>query len=241
MRRIGFSCWVIFFVAVQSFAQAPDKKYLLGKFDPASDSRFTALKGEHAHSGGLLRKEVYAAFVKMAHAARQEKINLIIISSTRDFISQKRIWENKWNGKTIVEGKDLTTVKDPVERARIILHYSSMPGTSRHHWGTDMDLNSLENAYFETGEGQRIYKWLLKHAGEYGFCQPYTNKTNASGTARTGYEEEKWHWSYLPLSKLFLDEYVRLIQSSDISGFAGAETAGAVGIIEEYVSGVNCK
>ena len=225
----------------QSFAQVPDKNYLLGKFNPSTDQRFTHLKSEHSNSGGVLRKETYTAFVKMAYAAHKEKISLIIISSTRDFASQKRIWENKWNGKTPVEGKDLTTIKDPVERAKIILHYSSMPGSSRHHWGTDMDLNSLENGYFETGEGLRIYKWLQKHAAEYGFCQPYTAKNATSGTPRAGYEEEKWHWSYLPLSKGFLEEYLRTIQPSDISGFAGSDVAEAVKIIGDYVEGVSCK
>ena len=104
-----------------AWAQTTDRNYLLGKFNPQTDARFSQLKGEHASGDGVLRKEAYQAFVKMAYAANKEKVRLVIISSTRNFISQKRIWENKWNGKTIVEGKDLTTVKDPVARAKIIL------------------------------------------------------------------------------------------------------------------------
>ena len=81
-------------------------------------------------------------------------------------------------------------VPEPVERARMILTYSSMPGTSRHHWGTDMDLNKDNNGYFATGEGLKVYEWLQAHAHEYGFCQPYTPK----GPNRPeGYNEEKWH------------------------------------------------
>ena len=112
-----------------------------------------------------------------------------------------------------------------------------MPGSSRHHWGTDMDFNSLENGYFETGEGLRLYKWLKLHAAEYGFCQPYTSKS----TGRTGYEEEKWHWSFMPLSKIFLQDYINTIQPKDITGFDGSQIADSVRIIEHYVMGVGCK
>jgi LAS superfamily LD-carboxypeptidase LdcB len=219
---------------------SPEKGYLLGKFDPADDSRFIPLTSAYAQGSalnGFLRKETFEAFQKMTEAAKKESVNLFIISATRNFDAQKKIWENKWNGKTKVEGKDLTTIADLKERARLILLYSSMPGTSRHHWGTDMDLNSLDNDYFSTGEGLRIYQWLTSHAGEFGFCQPYTSKAGG----RTGYEEEKWHWSYLPLSKLFLEEYKKQISYSDITGFEGNNQAKALQLITDYVDGVACR
>ncbi|MEQ1585281.1 MAG: M15 family metallopeptidase [Cyclobacteriaceae bacterium] len=221
-------------------SQNPDKNYLLGKFDPTTHPQFSKLSDEHAQGsakGAYLRKETYQAFIKMSEAARKEGVELIIISATRNFDSQKRIWENKWEGRTMVEGKNLTTIKDPKERARLILLYSSMPTTSRHHWGTDMDLNSLENSYFDSGEGLKIYQWLTTHASEYGFCQPYTSKTGG----RTGYEEEKWHWSYLPLSGDFLEAYKKQVRYSDIKGFAGSEVAKSMEVIRKYVEGVACK
>jgi LAS superfamily LD-carboxypeptidase LdcB len=112
-----------------------------------------------------------------------------------------------------------------------------MPGTSRHHWGTDIDLNSLESSYFKSGEGLKVYQWLAGHGFEYGFCQPYTSKS----AGRTGYEEEKWHWSYLSLSREFLDAYRKHIQDSDISGFQGEETVVSLKIREEYVGGISCR
>jgi zinc D-Ala-D-Ala carboxypeptidase len=173
----------------------------------------------------------------MSDAARKDGVDLVIISATRNFDSQKRIWENKWQGRTMVEGKNLTTVKDHKERARLILLYSSMPSTSRHHWGTDMDLNSLENSSFEHGEGLKIYQWLKTHASEFGFCQPYTSKSDG----RTGYEEEKWHWSYLPLSGQFLEDYIRKVTYKDIKGFLGSDVAPSIDVIKNYVGGVACK
>ena len=217
-----------------------DKNYLLGRFDPSTDVRFTQLTSAHAQGSalnGFLRKETFAAFQKMAAAAKKDGVNLFIISATRNFDSQKKIWENKWNGKTKVEGKNLTTVSDLKERARIILLYSSMPGTSRHHWGTDMDLNSLDNHYFSTEEGLKIHQWLTLHASDFGFCQPYSSKVNG----RTGYEEEKWHWSYLPLSKSFLKEYEKQISYSDITDFEGSEHSLSLKIIADYVDGVACR
>jgi LAS superfamily LD-carboxypeptidase LdcB len=232
-------CFILFLI--NGFAQSTiDKNYLLGRFDPSTDSRFVQLNSTHAQGSalnGFLRKETYEAFQKMARAAKKDGVNLVIISATRNFDSQKRIWENKWNGKTKVEGKDLTTISDLKERARLILLYSSMPGTSRHHWGTDMDLNSLDNNYFLRGEGLKTYQWLVTHASVYGFCQPYTSKTNGL----TGYEEEKWHWSYLPLSKFFLEEYKKQITYIDINGFEGSEQASSLKIISDYVDGVSCQ
>jgi len=219
---------------------AIEKNYLLGHFDPATDSRFVQLHSSHAQGSalnGFIRKEAFQAFQQMAEAAKNDGVHLYIISATRNFESQKKIWDNKWNGQTKVEGKNLTTISDLKERARLILQYSSMPGTSRHHWGTDIDLNTLDNNYFLTGEGLKIYQWLSAHAGKFGFCQPYTAK--ASG--RTGYEEEKWHWSYLPLSKLFLEEYKKQISYRDITGFEGSTQAELLRIITDYVDGVACR
>jgi len=228
-----------FWLGVGLTQTSTEKKYFLGRFEPSEDLRFVQLTGAFARGSalnGFLRKETFEAFQLMAAAAKKEGVNLVIISATRNFDAQKKIWEDKWNGKTKVEGKDLTTIGDPGQRARLILLYSSMPGTSRHHWGTDMDLNSLDNNYFSSGEGLKTYQWLAAHAGEFGFCQPYTSK--ASG--RMGYEEEKWHWSYLPLSKLLLEQYKASISYSDITGFDGSEQAVSLEIINHYVDGVAC-
>ena len=110
-----------------------------------------------------------------------------------------------------------------------------MPGTSRHHWGTDIDLNNLEPSWFKSGEGAKIYAWLDAHANEFGFCQPYTKK----GEDRPfGYNEEHWHWSYVPISKP-LTEFARQNLTNDmIEGFKGAEAAGEIDVVGKYVLGV---
>jgi LAS superfamily LD-carboxypeptidase LdcB len=216
--------------------------YLMGKLNPVTNLSFTDAQVPYASRSGMyVREEAYTAFKKMYDAALKDGVRLMIISATRTFDAQKGIWEAKWNGSRSVEGKNLATaVPDPVERARIILKYSSMPGTSRHHWGTDLDLNSMDPAYFNTAAGKKIYDWLVQHAKEYGFGQPYCEK----GEKRpSGYEEEKWHWSYLPLSRQYTSAWLTMVKYSDIKGFKGAETAEKLNVIRDYVEGINpdCK
>lgn len=210
-------------------------EFLTGKFDPANHPDFVIIDPSHTDKTGIyLQKEVYSQFLKMREAAAKDGIQLIIRSATRNFDAQKRIWERKWQA---LEAKGRS---DEKEMALEILQYSSMPGTSRHHWGTDMDLNSVDNQWFGSPEGQKLYKWLVEHAGKFGFCQPYT----AKGTNRPdGYEEEKWHWSYLPLSKIYVKAAEIHLNDDLISGFKGSNTARDIGVVRKYVLGIDpqCK
>ena len=218
--------------------EAIDINYLMGKFNPSDHEDFVKIDPKYAdREGRYIRKEAYESFLKMRTAALKDGVTLKIVSATRNFMSQKSIWEAKWTGKRLVEDKTnlAETVPDSKERALKILLFSSMPGTSRHHWGTDIDLNHLENSWFEKGEGLKLYNWLLAHAHEFGWCQPYTSKVHG----RTGYEEEKWHWSYLPLSKNFTKHTKAFLSNDLIKGFKGAQVAGKINVIENYVLGIN--
>jgi zinc D-Ala-D-Ala carboxypeptidase len=203
-------------------------EYLMGKFDPAQHPDFVAVDKKYADvEGYFLRKETYESFVKMHEAALADGVTLTIISATRNFAKQKSIWEAKWTGER------------KIENGTKILEYSSMPGSSRHHWGTDVDLNDLDNFTFEQGPGKKVYDWMVKHAHEYGFCQPYSKKSAEEGGRTTGYNEEKWHWSYIPVAKKLTDIAARNMTDDMIGGFKGAETAVQIGIVEKYVLGVN--
>jgi hypothetical protein len=213
-------------------------RYLIGNVDPANDPAFARIPEKYiAGSRVWGHKDAVAAFVRMAEAAAVNGYELKVVSAFRSFSDQKQIWDDKWTGKTLVErGKLPKTVPDPKARARKILEYSSMPGTSRHHWGTDFDLNSLNNSYFNTRDGKRFYDWLTLHALEYGFCQVYS----AKGADRpTGYEEEKWHWSYMPVASWYLKQYPVDVGYERLTGFQGAEAAKDIDVIKNYVQGIN--
>jgi len=214
-------------------------EYITGKFDPVTHPDFILVNPPHSDGNKrYLHKETWAAFQKMYAAAKKDGVTLQIRSATRNFEAQKGIWEAKWTGKRLVEeGENLAkTTPDPKERALKILKWSSMPSSSRHHWGTDIDINAFENDYFEKGKGLKEYNWLIANGPTYGFCQPYTPK----GPERPhGYNEEKWHWSYIPLAKKLSDQAKIRLKDHMVKGFKGAETASSIGIVEKFVLGIN--
>jgi hypothetical protein len=91
------------------------------------------------------------------------------------------------------------------EKQRQILEASSAPGISRHHWGTDVDLfdPDMNPDRWEAGEPfADAYSWMMRNASAYGFVQSY----NLTSTfMRLGYMEERWHWSYYPISQALLE------------------------------------
>jgi len=148
--------------------------FLMGKFNADERKYFVRINKRYASRDGMyMQKLPYDAFRAMHAEAKKEGISLKILSALRSFGHQKSIWEAKWNGKRRVGSirNIKRSIKDPIKRAFKILEYSSMPGSSRHHWGTDIDLNDFTNRYFEQGYGKKVYAWLVKNAPRYGFCQ----------------------------------------------------------------------
>ena len=204
--------------------------FLMGKFDYTHHPRFIKVPKALSSKDIYIQRETLVAFEKMTSDAKSAGISFIILSGARNFSEQKRIWENKWK-------KYYPNFKDNKKTALKILEYSSMPSTSRHHWGTDIDINALNDEYFTIGKGKKEYEWLVKNAHNYGFYQTYTSKNNG----RTGYAEEKWHWSYIPLAEKYLTIYNASIKNEDIGGFMGAESALEIDVIKNFVNGVSTK
>lgn len=233
--RVAALAIVAIVIGLQSArGQTSEINYLMGNFEPAAEPDFVVIDKAYTNKDRIyLRKETYAAFKKMyAAALKATRVKLTIISGTRNFSYQKRIWERKW--------KENESIADHNARSLEILKYSAMPGASRHHWGSDIDLVTLKNSYFSSGKGKEIYEWLKENASTYGFCQPYTALSDPS---RTGYQEEKWHWSYMPLSQDHTARAGTLIANTMIKGFSGSETATQIDIVNKYILGVNsqCK
>jgi LAS superfamily LD-carboxypeptidase LdcB len=172
----------------------------------------------------------------MMAAANLDGVELKLASAARNFDYQADIWNKKWTGETLVDGQKLPeSIPDGFARFKKILEYSAAPGTSRHHWGTDVDIYYAVPSFFETSKGKKIYNWLSANAPKFGFCQVYDAKI----TRFSGYNEEKWHWSYLPLAKDFTERYKTLIRESDLGGFLGAEYLGGQNVINDYVLSIN--
>lgn len=214
---------------MKPLVSAEVENYLMGRFNPAKHPAFVKVPSHYANrSGYYLRVEAFDAFKKMHKAAGKDGVKLIIRSATRNFDYQKRIWERKWRAQ-----KKSRSAKN---KALNILKLSSMPSTSRHHWGTEVDLNAFSNRWFEHDQGLILFRWMNNNAAKYGFHRPYTKKDNSRPN---GYNEEKWHWSYTPLSIAMTRDAEKVLTDAKITGFSGSETAIEIGVVNKYILGVH--
>ncbi len=210
------------------FLQLDPVKYLTGNFNPKT--HLVQLKETENAKEHYLRLEVQKALNDMIEAYELEKPKgnrqtVFLVSTFRSFSDQKSIWESKYTGKKVM--REPIKGKTPQEIIDLILEFSSAPGTSRHHWGTDFDINSLENQYFEgKGRGSDLYSWLQKNASRFGFCQPYNELGNRN---MLGYHEEKWHWSFAPVAVPLQEAWIRMYKEKQISlsdKFLGGQILG---------------
>ena len=157
-----------------------------------------------------LHYEAVAAFLGMRDAARAEGIDLQAISSFRDFDRQLLLWNRKWRGNgrsTIAAARCSTwpTLSEP-QRVDAILAWSAIPGGSRHHWGSDIDVidaaampagyqvELVPAEYAPGGVFSRLTGWLDRNMGRFGYFRPY-------GSNRGGAGIEPWHLSYAPVAR----------------------------------------
>lgn len=162
--------------------------------------------------GHQLQAEVATALATLQDDARQAGFELAIASSFRSFSRQLLIWNGKVNGSRAVhddtDREVLMESLSPTEKLHAILRFSALPGASRHHWGTDLDVYDaavlpqgykLQLSQQEVAAGglfDPLHSWLDQRmaAGEsHGFYRPY-------GRDRGGVAPERWHLSYAPLS-----------------------------------------
>jgi len=224
------------FCFTQLFANT-DTALLSGKFNPDKKAGFKVVPKKYVlELRQMLDERALEAFLKMAAAAEKAGFKIRIVSGTRNFGVQKVIWEQKFTGARKVGGENIAkTIPNEEKRALEILRFSSMPGTSRHHWGTDMDLHELAmkepalyNKSFKNGRGLEFYNWMVANAPTFGFCQPYTGDPSVrhpDGFAH-GYQEERWHWSYKPVSSQYLSAYKAHAAALSPTGFAGDKAGG---------------
>lgn len=70
---------------------------------------------------------------------------------------------------------------------------SARPGYSEHQTGFAADLEINSSCTLECFADSAQYKWLVKHAADYGFIERYP----AGYEDITGYSPEAWHWRYV--------------------------------------------
>jgi LAS superfamily LD-carboxypeptidase LdcB len=157
-----------------------------------------------------LHMHAATAFLNMRRTAAADGFDLTPISSFRDFSRQLTIWNGKFSGEKPVldkSGRALRVAElSCMERIDAILLWSALPGASRHHWGTDVDLidrNAVAPGYrvqltpqeFATnGPFAALCGWLQGNAGRFGFFRPYRGQLS-------GVQPEPWHFSFAPVAE----------------------------------------
>lgn len=171
------------------------------------DTHLVALAGGHR-----LQAEAAAAFARLQAEAAAAGFQLAIASSYRSYERQRLIWNGKAAGERPVHddaGNPVPVLALPAgERIRAILRFSALPGTSRHHWGTDLDVfdaaavpadgapQLIPQEVAPGGPFDPLHCWLdarMAGGSSHGFYRPY-------GVDRGGVAPERWHLSYAPMA-----------------------------------------
>lgn len=186
------------------------RAFLVGQ----SDSHLCA-PADVGFLGARIHCDATEAFIELRAAAQAAGFDLAILSGFRSFEEQLSIWNRKATGKLAVLDSharplDIDSLSDE-QLAFSILRWSALPGASRHHWGTDIDVYDVaakpegyevELIPAEVDSGGifgPLHEWLDEriHTGTaHGFYRPYD-------ADRRGVAPERWHLSYYPLAALY--------------------------------------
>ncbi len=225
IKKSGLASTALTLLPKLSFAAQEEYSILelMGKID-------IELYGE----GINLRAAAHDAFIEMKKAAYKDGIAIKVVSSYRNFARQKSIWERKYIKYTDAGMEPLAAIDK-------IIEYSTIPGTSRHHWGTDIDLidgypevegDVLVPEKFEAGGPFEYFKkWMDDNATTFDFHLVYTDKAK-----RKGFKYEPWHYSYAPISVPMLTSFRRknILQLLEQEDFLGADEFTS-GFLKNYV------
>ena len=186
-------------ISTPSFALSTSRnnytdKYLIGRSLPS-------LYG----NGYKVLKRVNEAFLDMNSAARKSGLSVRVVSSYRSFNHQNLIWTRKYKR---YRSRQLS----PQTAVNYNIRYTAIPGSSRHHWGTEIDVvdGTVKTSQYPLNtkhyHGNGMYKsfreWMDYNAHKYGFYRVYTNDHT-----RRGFRYEPWHYSFAELAKPMLKEY----------------------------------
>ena len=185
-----------------------------------------------AEPSSALHVHAVAPFMQLRRAAAADGFDLVPVSTFRDFARQLSIWNRKWSGEVPLNDPDGNPL-DPAglsadERVDAILHWSALPGASRHHWGTDLDLidrralppgyrvQLVPAEYAAAGPFARLAEWLEPNAARFGFFRPFRG-------VLSGVQPEPWHFSFAPVAeaarrRLTAALLREALESSDVAG-----------------------
>ncbi|MFY7993655.1 MAG: M15 family metallopeptidase [Bacteriovoracaceae bacterium] len=166
----------------------------------------------------LVHSQMREDFLRLQKRASEAGFNLQVISAFRDYNRQLKIWNAKARGeRTLMDdfGSPLVyQILTPTEVMFSILRWSALPGASRHHWGSDIDIFDERTQKPEDvqltpqecesgGPAAELHDWLdiqINNNQSFGFFRPFSTDTS-------GVSPERWHLSYWPVSHKLSEQY----------------------------------
>ena len=134
---------------------------------------------KYARDSARVNKTAYENFKKMADAASEEGLTIIITTAYRNYNFQATLYNNYVR-------------QDGKEQADT---YSARPGYSEHQLGYSIDVTNKSRVSFGEFENTKEFAWLKENAYKYGFIIRYTDANQYI----TGYMPESWHYRYVGL------------------------------------------
>lgn len=178
---------------------------------------FNLSKNDYTESsqGLLVHKSIENDLKRMQAAALEDGVAIALLSSYRSFEQQLNIWNEKATGKRVIRNDDemIVNIEDLNEDELIhaIMRYSAIPGLSRHHFGTDMDVydpNSIDDnykvklvasEYDDEGPFAKLNQWMDKNLESFGFYRPYSHDQGRLA-------QEPWHISHRETATNFVGQ-----------------------------------
>ncbi|MEM0953370.1 MAG: M15 family metallopeptidase [Pseudomonadota bacterium] len=196
-----------------------------------TESQLTGVDDSHIeYRDGLgLTPACWTAFTTLQQEAENAGFDLQIASAHRSFDRQRAIFNGKAAGERSVHDDDGAPVPiadlSTAAALQAILRFSALPGTSRHHWGTDLDV--YDAAAMPAGYRVQLTPEEVADSGLFGPFHCWLDQRIASGSAqgfyrpydvyRGGVSPERWHLSYAPEADvcqgLLSDSVVRRVLS----------------------------
>jgi LAS superfamily LD-carboxypeptidase LdcB len=207
---------------------SPDPGLLTGRSEEHLATRFL-LTGSDVR----IHEEVVGPFLDLKEEAAAAGFDLRILSGFRSFHDQLTIWNRKARGeRAVLDSEAVPLDIDGLSKRELvfaILRWSALPGASRHHWGTDLDVfdaaaqppgYEIELIPEEVDPGGMfgpLHDWLDQRMAvgrSFGFFRPYDQD-------RGGVAPERWHLSFDPVAhrlqeNLTVGTLASTIQDSDL-------------------------
>ena len=132
----------------------------------------------------LIAGIAYENYLQMRDAAKKEGLSMIVVSAYRTEDYQRNLYNSRLRSSGIVYADN----------------YSARAGHSEHQTGLAIDIGSTSTSFEYSAE----FKWLQKHAHEYGFILRYPKGKEWI----TGYAYEPWHYRFVGIdaAKIIYDE-----------------------------------